>query len=76
MWSAATSGYGDSSFQGHNDWKQRQQLLLPRVGGIVPDDAVVAAVEAGAANRQCKAEADTADSRRRKAEAEEKFQQV
>lgn len=71
MWSVATSGCGDSSFQGHSDWMLRQR----RAGDIVPDDAVVAAAEAAAANRQCKAEADTAGSRRRKAEAAEKFQQ-
>lgn len=73
MWSVATSGCGDSSFQGHSDWMLRQL----RAGDIVPDDAVAAAAaEAAAANRQCKAEADTAGSRRRKAEAAEKFRQV
>ena len=70
MWSVATSGCGDSSFQGHSDWMLRQ------LRDIVPDDAFVAAAEAAAANRQCKAEADTADSRRRKAEAAKKFRQV
>jgi hypothetical protein len=51
--------------------------MLRQLRDIVPDDdAVVAAAEAAATNRQCKAEADTADSRRRKAEAAEKFRQV
>ncbi len=76
MWSVATSGCGDSSFQGRSDWMLLPPLRQPRAGGIVPDDVVVVAVEAGAANRQCKAEADTADSRRRKAEAAVTFQQV
>lgn len=77
MWSAATSCCGDSSFQGRSDW---MRLLPPlrqqRADGIVPDDAVVVVVEAGAASRQYKAEAGTADSRRRKAEVAEKFRQV
>lgn len=76
-WSAVTSDcVGSSSIQGHNDLK----LLRPRAGGIVPDvEAVVGAAAAdgaGAASRQYKAEADTADSRRRKAEAATTFPQV
>lgn len=76
MWSSATSGYGDSSFQGHSDWMLLPPLQQPRVDGIVPDDAVVVAVEAVAESRQYKAEAGTADSHRRKAEAAVKFRQV
>ena len=80
MWSAATSGCGDSSFLDRSDWMmlppQRQRQQQQRAGGIVPDDVTVVVVEAGAANRQCKAEADTADSRRRKAEAAVTFRQV
>lgn len=47
-----------------------------RADDIVPDDAFAVAAEAAATSRQCKAEAGTADSHRRKAEVAEKFRQV